>query len=114
DRSAAGAKDREALRDLVLRACGHDDPARCGETVARFATRVADRPAARGADDDGRIRQGEEAGNQAAADTAAEAAAMAGDAAGRQPLLAALAALSAVAVYLGFRPRLNEYRYRST
>ena len=98
----------------MLRACGHDDPARCGETVARFATRVADRPAARGADDDGRIGRARRPGTRPPADTAAEAAAMAGDAAGRQPLLAALAALSAVAVYLGFRPRLNEYRYRST
>jgi hypothetical protein len=76
----------------------------CGHTVKRFADYVTRLPAASGRITDRRLTA--EVG-QVSAQTAAATAG-----AGLEPVIYVLAILTAAAVFLGFLPRLSEYRYR--
>jgi hypothetical protein len=107
-RSVTGAQGQQTLYELIRQACGEEAADGCGGTVAAFADRVAALPDTDEADDEQVARR-----TQQAMLDAAGLSADAGEAADRQALVYALAALIAAAGYLGFRPRLNEYRFRS-
>jgi hypothetical protein len=94
---------QRALRDLVSRtACG--DLGGCGDTLARFVGQVnALRDPGPGVDDGALAAETRSVTDQAAAASAG---------AGLRPLIYLLAILLAGTVFLAFRARLNEYRYR--
>ena len=138
-RSATDTQGQQALHRLISQACGRDAVEECGATVAEFAGRVTEQSRRAEADEQAltsgidasrscAVELGERSGGAAgAADRVSEQARgvqasvgcatgrseSARGAADRQPLVYTLSALLAVAVYLGFRPRLNEYRFRS-
>jgi hypothetical protein len=101
--SAAEVMGQQGLRELVCTIrCAR--PGRCGYTVELFISYVAGpMPPA-----------GSVASSRLAAETAQVGAQTAAAAAGAglQPAIYLLAILAATAVFLGFRPRLAEYRYR--
>jgi hypothetical protein len=101
--SAAEVMGQQALRELV-RHIRCTRPGDCGYTVELFSSYVAGPmpPASSVASS----RLAAETG-QVGAQTAAAAAG-----AGLEPAIYMLAILAATAVFLGFRPRLAEYRYR--
>ena len=101
--SAAEVMGQQALRELVYHArCAR--PGECGYTVELFSSYVAGPmpPASSVASS----RLAAETG-QVGAETAAAAAG-----AGLEPAIYVLATMAVTAVFLGFRPRLAEYRYR--
>lgn len=100
---ATDMSGQRALRDLVVgAACGAADG--CGDTLARFVGSVDTmRVAGPGISDGALVTQTRNVTEQAAS---------ASDEAGRRPLLYGLAIGLAAMVLLGFRARLNEYRYR--
>lgn len=97
------AQGQKELASLMERTCA--DSGGCGDTLARFLSEVKPVDGTGAVVDDARL----------AVETrnVAEQAAIASADAGLRPMIYLLAALLGGAVLLGFRPRLNEYRYRS-
>lgn len=100
--SATDAAGQEMLKDLVTTQCASADGG-CGDTVTRFITDL--RSAGTGVQVDDRELT-------AAAKRVNEGIAAAGGTAGLEPLIPFGAALLAVLVPLGFRTRIEEYRYQ--
>jgi hypothetical protein len=100
--SVTDVEGQHALLDQVRDAC--DQPDGCGDTVARFITAVDERGRAAAGPDDSRLIDETQKVNEETAAAGADS--------GLEPSIYILTLLIAAAVLLGFRPRLNEYRYR--